>query len=92
LPGRHGPAGHLASAFGPDDDRPVSAEEDSLVRLYREHTERPLRGLARITELRETLTRVERLLVEEARRNAQSWDAIGAALGITRQAARRRHS
>jgi phosphohistidine phosphatase SixA len=66
-------------------------DDDDLIRLYRAQTERPLRGLEQIVELRETLLRVERLLVEQARRSAQSWDAIGGALGITRQAARRRH-
>jgi hypothetical protein len=91
LPERHDPIGRLVSSAGRGDYRTVSPERDEFVRLLREHKERPLRGLACITELRETLTHVERLLVAEARRNAQSWDAIGAALGITRHAARRRH-
>lgn len=49
-----------------------------------------LRGLEHIAELRITLDRVERELADLARPWA-SWTEIGAALGITRQAAYRRH-
>ena len=53
--------------------------------------ELPLQGLREITELRRTLDRVERELVAAARRNWSSWEEIGAALGISRQAAYARH-
>jgi hypothetical protein len=53
--------------------------------------ELPLQGLREVTELRRTLGRVERELVAAARHNWSSWEEIGAALGISRQAAHARH-
>jgi hypothetical protein len=53
--------------------------------------DRPLDGLRTIAETRATLTRVETLLVGEARRSYASWEEIGSAIGISRQAAHRRH-
>jgi DNA-directed RNA polymerase specialized sigma24 family protein len=51
----------------------------------------PLEGLRRLTELRQTLDRVERELVVSARRHSWSWQEIGDALGLSRQAAHARH-
>ncbi len=65
--------------------------DDEAVRALLAHMERPLEGLEQIAEVRLTLTRIERLLVRESRRNFHSWEQIGAALGISRQAAHRRH-
>jgi hypothetical protein len=53
--------------------------------------ELPLQGLRQIEELRLTLGRIERELVVVARGNYSSWEEIGKALGISRQAARVRH-
>jgi hypothetical protein len=53
--------------------------------------EQPLVALETLTETRATLDRLERLLVDEARRRRSSWEEIGRALGISRQAAHRRH-
>jgi hypothetical protein len=53
--------------------------------------ELPLQGLREVTELRRTLDHVERELVAAARRNWSSWEEIGGALGISRQAAHGRH-
>ena len=53
--------------------------------------ELPLRGLRELNELRATLDRIERQLVILGRRNGSSWQEIGGALGISRQAARARH-
>jgi hypothetical protein len=51
----------------------------------------PLRGLREVTELRRTLDCLERELVTAARRNRSTWEEIGGALGISRQAAHARH-
>jgi hypothetical protein len=51
----------------------------------------PLRGLRELTEVRQTLDRLERELVTAARRNSSTWEEIGGALGISRQAAHARH-
>jgi len=51
----------------------------------------PLRGLEELAELRATLQRAERMLVRAARGNWSTWEEIGGALGISRQAAQRRH-
>ena len=51
----------------------------------------PLRGLREVTALRQTLDRLERELVVAARRNGSTWQEVGGALGISRQAAHARH-
>jgi hypothetical protein len=51
----------------------------------------PLRALREVTELRETLDRLERELVISARGNWSTWEEIGRALGISRQAAHACH-
>jgi hypothetical protein len=53
--------------------------------------EAPLVALETLTETRATLDRLERLVVAEARRRYASWEEIGCALGVSRQAAHRRH-
>ena len=53
--------------------------------------ERPLVALETLTVTRSTLDRLERLFVDEARRARWSWEEIGRALGVSRQAAHRRH-
>jgi hypothetical protein len=75
------------------DDRLVS-EPDQWERAWHEIGRRidlPLHGLREVTELRRTLDRVERELVAAARHNWSSWEEIGGALGISRQAAHARH-
>ena len=64
---------------------------EELRRQFLRRMERPLDGLERLVELRLTLARVERRLVDEARRNCSTWDEIGRSLGISRQAAHSRH-
>jgi hypothetical protein len=50
-----------------------------------------LDSLRTIVELRQTLDRLERVLVGTARQHWVSWEAIGSSLGISRQAACARH-
>lgn len=51
-----------------------------------------LGNLRLLTEAREALDAFEPFLVREARRSVATWDAIGEALGVSRQAAHRRHA
>jgi hypothetical protein len=51
----------------------------------------PRRGLREVTSLRQTLDCLERELVVAARRNGSTWQEVGGALGISRQAAHARH-
>jgi hypothetical protein len=51
----------------------------------------PLHGLRELTDLRAALDRLERELVASARGNWSTWEEIGGALGISRQAAHARH-
>jgi len=51
----------------------------------------PLHGLRELAELRAALDRVERELAVSARGNWSTWEEIGGALGISRQAAHARH-
>ncbi|HEY7795548.1 MAG TPA: hypothetical protein VIA10_16210 [Gaiellaceae bacterium] len=50
-----------------------------------------LDSLRAIVELRQTLDRLERIVVGRARQHWASWEAIGTSLGISRQAACARH-
>lgn len=69
------------------DDRSWEERRGDLGRRF----ELPLRGLTELNELRATLDRIEGELVLVARSNRSSWEEIGSALGISRQAARARH-
>ena len=69
-------------------------EPDAWEREWQEigrRIELPLQGLREVRELRRTLDCVERELVAAARRNWSSWEEIGSALAISRQAAHARH-
>lgn len=49
-------------------------------------------GLRAVAALRRLVERLEALQVESARRQGWSWEEIGAALGVTRQAVHKKHS
>lgn len=51
----------------------------------------PLDALELVVETRATLDRLERIVVDDARRSFATWEEIGAALRVSRQAAHRRH-
>jgi hypothetical protein len=57
----------------------------------RRQIELPLRGLREITAVRAVLQDVERGLVLHARRTGASWEEIGDALALSRQAVYARH-
>lgn len=51
----------------------------------------PATGLRSVLELRKLADRLEREHVVQARRSGWSWDQIGDALGVSRQAAHKKH-
>ena len=51
----------------------------------------PAVGLRAVAALRELLERLEALHVENAREQGWSWQQIGAALGVSRQAVHKKH-
>jgi hypothetical protein len=52
----------------------------------------PARGLAAVAALRRLLEELEALHVRHARAQGWSWEAIAAALGVTRQSAHKKHA
>ena len=54
-------------------------------------SEDPAVGLAGVRALRELLERLEDLHVDAARRDGWSWQEIGTALGVSRQAVHKKH-
>ena len=51
----------------------------------------PAVGLAAVASLRRLVERLETLHVENARRCGWSWEQVGAALGVSKQAVHRKH-
>ena len=51
----------------------------------------PAVGLRAVAALRELLERLEALHVENAREQGWSWQQVGAALGVSRQAVHKKH-
>ncbi|NSC21602.1 hypothetical protein FM076_10455 [Streptomyces albus subsp. chlorinus] len=52
----------------------------------------PAVGLRAVAALRRLTERLEALQVDSARRQGWSWDEIGAALGVSRQAVHKKHA
>lgn len=52
----------------------------------------PQVGLRAVAALRRLVERLEALQVGNARRQGWSWEEIGAALGVSRQAAHKKHA
>jgi DNA-directed RNA polymerase specialized sigma24 family protein len=52
----------------------------------------PQVGLAAVAALRRLVDRLEALQVGSARRQGWSWEEIGQALGVSRQAVHKKHS
>jgi hypothetical protein len=52
----------------------------------------PAVGLRAVAALRRLTERLEALQVDSARRRGWSWDEIGAALGVSRQAVHKKHA
>ncbi|MEP6954469.1 MAG: helix-turn-helix domain-containing protein [Solirubrobacteraceae bacterium] len=51
----------------------------------------PAVGLAAVASLRTLVERLESLHVENARERGWSWEQVGAALGVSKQAVHRKH-
>lgn len=51
----------------------------------------PAVGLAAVASLRTLVERLEALQVENARHRGWSWEQVGAALGVSKQAVHRKH-
>jgi len=51
----------------------------------------PLVGLRAVAALRRLVDRLEALQVDNARRRGWSWEEIGAALGVSKQAVHKKH-
>jgi hypothetical protein len=56
------------------------------------HATSPLVALHAIADLRRSVIESEQILVNEARKEGHTWEAIAEALGESRQAVHRRHS
>ncbi|MBU7600573.1 hypothetical protein JGS22_023815 [Streptomyces sp. P38-E01] len=52
----------------------------------------PRIGLHAVASLRRLVERLEALQVDNARRQGWSWDRVGSALGVSRQAVHKKHS
>lgn len=65
----------------------VTTVEDAACR---QGWDQPLDTLASLELIRDQVDLFERITVREARANGSSWAEIGAALGVTRQAAQQR--
>ncbi|MER5969136.1 hypothetical protein ACFYYR_04250 [Streptomyces sp. NPDC001922] len=52
----------------------------------------PAVGLRAVAALRRLVERLEALQVDSARRHGWSWEEIGAALGVSRQAVHKKHA
>ncbi|HEX6197373.1 MAG TPA: helix-turn-helix domain-containing protein [Jiangellaceae bacterium] len=52
----------------------------------------PVAGLRAVAALRRLADRLEALQVDNARAHGWSWDEIGAALGVSRQAVHKRYA
>ena len=52
----------------------------------------PRVGLLAVAALRRLVERLEALQVDSARRQGWSWEEIGAALGVSRQAVHKKHA
>jgi hypothetical protein len=76
----------------PDGYPPTDELEDSMGDEWEAHV-RPLRSLSAVADAERDRARAARVLdeaVRDARRNGQSWEAIGRAVGISRQSAHER--
>ncbi|MBE6482102.1 MAG: AsnC family protein [Actinomyces ruminicola] len=64
---------------------------DAMKTLIGAADDSPLKELGRIVRARRELDAAEELAVRRARNAGHSWTAIGAALGISKQAVHRRY-
>jgi hypothetical protein len=88
-------APRLLRASGPLDEYSPSSYLDDMSDATRLATELsskdPAVGLRAIASLRTLLNSLERLHVENARKNGWSWQQIAAELGVSKQAVHEKH-
>jgi hypothetical protein len=72
--------------------RIVGSGRDLRLRLVGSWHDRPLDALCETARAARALRKLQRQLVEEARRSGRSWTEIGASLGISKQSAWERFS
>jgi hypothetical protein len=68
------------------------AGDGRTLRLVGDWEDAPLEGLCESAGLARAVDKLQRHLVQQARRAGRSWTEIGAALGVSRQAAWERFS
>ncbi len=75
------------------DDRMETADQGTEVNQLAEAVDSadPAVGLRAVASLRALVERLEALHVHNARARGWSWQEIGAALGVSKQAAHRKH-
>jgi hypothetical protein len=72
--------------------RIVGRGRDLKLRLVGDWDADPLAGLCETARVAGGLTKLQRHLVDQARRSGKSWTEIGASLGISKQSAWERFS
>ncbi|CAM5356590.1 AsnC family protein [Streptomyces abikoensis] len=77
---------------GTDAAKDAKEEKDAVGTTEAAMDSDPHVGLHAVAALRRLVERLEALQVDSARRQGWSWEEIGAALGVSRQAVHKKHA